>query len=59
MTEKEKYDILLGELAEKLKEKNDTISLQNWEIESLKKKLKEAEYHLDPTPEKAKKLEIR
>lgn len=59
MTDKEKYEVLLGELAEKLKEKNDTISLLNWQIADLKKKLAEAEYFLDPTPEKAKKLEIR
>lgn len=60
MTEKEKYEVLLGELAEALKEKNDKISFQNWEIESLKKKLAEAEYHLDPCgKEKPATLEIR
>ncbi|MGN0804388.1 MAG: hypothetical protein ACI4MS_03290 [Candidatus Coproplasma sp.] len=53
MTEKEKYEVLLGELAEKLKEKNDKISLQNWQIEDLKKKL------ADALPPKKPTLEIR
>ena len=46
MTEKEKYDLLLSELAEKLKEKNDTISLQNYKIANLEQQLKAAEVYL-------------
>lgn len=56
---KEQYETLLGVLADALKAKDGTISLQEWQINDLKKKLAEAEYHLDPTPDKAKKLEIR
>lgn len=41
--EKEKYEILLAELAEVLKKKNETITLQGYEIESLKQKLELAE----------------
>lgn len=55
MTDKEKYEILLFTLAEKLKEKDTTISLKDYEIESLKKKLEEAEIH----KKKAVKIEIR
>lgn len=41
--EKDKYEILLSELAEVLKKKNETIMFQSYEIESLKKKLEDAE----------------
>lgn len=41
--EKDKYEILLSELAEVLKKKNETIMFQSYEIESLKKKLEAAE----------------
>ena len=41
--EKEKYEILLAELADVLKKKNETIILQNYEIDGLKKKLEAAE----------------
>lgn len=41
--EKEKYEILLAELADVLKKKNETIILQNYEIDGLKKKLETAE----------------
>ena len=57
MTEKERYDVLLAELAEKLKEKNDKILMQSYEISSLKAKLEEAEIIL--FNENDKKLEIR
>ena len=41
--EQEKYETLLSELAEVLKQKNTTILLQKYEIEELKKKLEAAE----------------
>lgn len=40
---KEKYEILLSELAEVIKQKNQKIELQEYAIESLTKKLIEAE----------------
>lgn len=43
MTEKERYDLLLQELAEIIREKNDKISYQNFMIMNLEEKLKEAE----------------
>lgn len=49
----EQYETLLGELANSLKKKDETIKLQGWQIEDLKAKLKEAENHLNPTPKKA------
>ena len=55
----EQYEPILAALSDKLKEKDATIALMKWQIDDLKKKLEEAEYHLDPTPEKAKKIEIR
>lgn len=55
----EQYETLLATFADALKAKDDKISFQEWQINDLKKKLAEAEYHLDPTPDKAKKLEIR
>lgn len=58
MTEKQ-YDVILSALADKLAEKDTTIACQKWEIENLKKKLAEAEYHLNPNGEKPKKIEIR
>lgn len=41
--EKEKYEILLSELAALLKKKNETIEFQGYEIERLKKRLEAAE----------------
>lgn len=53
------YETVIDILTDKIKEQSDTINLMQWQIDDLKKKLDEAEYHLDPSPEKAKKLEIR
>ena len=41
--EKDKYEILLSELAALLKKKNETIEFQGYEIERLKKRLEAAE----------------
>ena len=43
----EQFEILLGVLAEKLQEKDETITLQKWQIEDLEKKLQVAEYYLE------------
>lgn len=56
MTEKERYEVLLDALAEQLKAKDDTITLKDCQIYSLKKKLEEAETH---EKQKPTKLEIR
>lgn len=51
----EQYETLLGELANVLKEKDQKIKLQDWQIEDLKKRLEKAEAYL-PTK---RTLEIR
>lgn len=43
MSKEEKYLVILNALAEAIAEKDREISLQKWEIESLKAKLKAAE----------------
>lgn len=43
MTEKEQYNLLLCELANLVKEKNDLISLQRFQIQQLEERLMEAE----------------
>lgn len=43
MTEKERYDTILLELAEVLRSKNDEISLLRWQISTLEGKLKDVE----------------
>lgn len=43
MTEKERYDTILQELAEVLRSKNDEISLLRWQVSTLEEKLKDAE----------------
>lgn len=43
MTEKEKYDLLLKELATVIGAKNDEIALLKWQVFNLEAKLKEAE----------------
>lgn len=55
----EQYSAILSALADSLNEKDNKIMLQQWEIDDLKKKLAEAEYHLNPHGEKPKTLEIR
>ncbi len=59
MTERERYETVLAVLADKVKEQEVKIGYLTWENGDLKKKLAEAEYHLNPTKENAKKLEIR
>ena len=39
----EQYEIVIGLLANKIKEQEKTISLQEWQISRLDKELKEAE----------------
>lgn len=43
MTNEQKYSAVLKELGAVLEDKNATITCQRWEIDELKKKLKEAE----------------
>lgn len=42
----EQYETLLGELANVLKEKDQKIKLQGWQIEDLKAKLEKAEAYI-------------
>lgn len=55
----EQYEAILSALADKLNEKDREIQLQKWQIEDLKSKLAEAQYHLNSIGEKPKTLEIR
>lgn len=55
----QQYTVILGLLADKVKEQETTINLQAWQIEDLQKKLAEAEYHLNPNGKRPKTLEIR
>ena len=43
MTEKERYDIILQELAEVINSKNGEISILRWQVSNLEAKLKELE----------------
>ena len=58
MTEKQ-YETILAVLADKVKEQERQIGFLTWQNDDLKKKLAEAERHLNPTEASAKKLEIR
>lgn len=43
MTERERYDIILQELAEVINSKNGEISILRWQVSNLEAKLKELE----------------
>lgn len=51
MTEKERYETILAVMAEKVKEQERKIGYLEWENGdlNLKKKLAEAEHHLNPS----------
>ena len=54
------YETILAALADKIKEQETTIAVQNWQIENLKNSLAEAENHLNPSGKKRPEtLEIR
>lgn len=44
MTEKERYELIIHLLAEKVKEQGEKIALQEWQITGLREKLAEAEF---------------
>ena len=54
MNENEKYAEVLKELGEVLKNKNETISLQNWQIANLKNRVEELEAKLQKKVESGK-----
>lgn len=58
MTEKERYETILAVLAEKVAEQERKIGFLQWENGDLKKKLAEAEHHLNPSAAQTK-IEIR
>lgn len=59
MTEKQ-YETILAALADKIKEQEEKISVQEWQISKLKTALEEAEYHLNPAGKECpQKTEIR
>lgn len=43
MTEKDRYDVIMQELAEAIRNKNDEISILRWQVTNLEAKLKELE----------------
>ena len=43
MTEKERYDLIIQELAEIIRQKNDQIYMQKYQISALEDKIKAAE----------------
>ena len=43
MTQNEQYELLLREIADMIKSKNDEISVLRWQVANLEAKLKEAE----------------
>lgn len=45
MTDKQRYEVILGELAEAIKRKDDVIALQSWQMRDLKNKLAIAEQY--------------
>ena len=55
MTEKERYDIVIDALAEKLKEKSSKIAIQEWQITDLRRQLAEAEHKIKELEKGAKK----
>ena len=53
---KDKYEIMLEVLTEKIHFLKSENYIKDIQIEALKKQLAEAEYHLDPTPANEKRL---
>lgn len=47
MTKQDQFDLLMKELAQLLKSKNDEIQLLRWKVADLEAKLKEAEGHVE------------
>lgn len=43
MTSKERYNLIIEELADVIKQKNETIAIQSWQIQDLNCRLEEAE----------------
>lgn len=60
MTNSEKYESIILTLGEVISNKDREITLLNYQVEELNRRLTEAEYHLDPCgKERPKSLEIR
>lgn len=47
MTEKERYELIIDVLTEKVKAQGEKIALQDWQIAGLKEKLADAEFKLN------------
>lgn len=45
MTKQDQFELLMNELAQLIKSKNDEIMLLRWKVADLESKLKEAEAH--------------
>ena len=57
MTEKERNELIIDLLAEKVIAQRDKIDLQEWQIEGLREKLEAAEYKINEQAKENAKLE--
>jgi hypothetical protein len=55
MTEKERYELIIEVLTEKVKAQGEKITLQEWQIAGLKEKLAEAEFKLNENAKEERK----
>ena len=55
MTEKERYELIIDVLTEKVKAQGEKITLQEWQITGLKEKLAEAEFKLNENTKEERK----
>ena len=58
MTEAEKYNLILSELAEALERKNHKIQIQQWEIDALNRKVKKAEAEIEELKQQNKVVRV-
>lgn len=57
MTEKERYELIIDVLTEKVKTQGETIALQEWNLTALRERLEAAEFKLNEQAKESAKLE--
>lgn len=55
MTEKERYELIIDVLTEKVKAQGEKIDLQEWQIAGLREKLAETEFKLNENAKEERK----
>lgn len=55
MTEKERYELIIDVLTEKVKAQGETIALQEWQITGLRERLEAAEFKLNENAKEERK----